>query len=251
MIPQAAITAWRRDAPWPTDIQVEQDLVLSRMMVEIAEDDLLGSELAMRGGTCLHKLRFEQPARYSEDLDYVRRTRGKVGPILDALTAIAERIGLSRVGTDTGGEIVSVRYQAAGAAGGKFRIKVEINTTEVDPFRPPVRVEHSVDSPWWNGEGRILTFELEELLGTKLRALYQRKKGRDLFDLWLGLTNLQPADQTIVDAFLHYIGAEEFTFPSSPATWKRSWATANSATTCSSWSRFHRRATASAMRPTY
>lgn len=32
-------------------------------------------------------------------------------------------------------------------------------------------------------------YELEELLGTKLRALYQRRKGRDLFDLYWALKN--------------------------------------------------------------
>ena len=43
---------------------------------------------------------------------------------------------------------------------------------------------------------RRLTFQLEELVATKLRALFQRKKGRDLFDLWLALTvlGLDPAE---------------------------------------------------------
>ena len=29
-----------------------------------------------------------------------------------------------------------------------------------------------------------------ELIATKIRALYQRKKGRDLFYMWLGITEL-------------------------------------------------------------
>ncbi|MGH2469017.1 MAG: nucleotidyl transferase AbiEii/AbiGii toxin family protein [Chloroflexota bacterium] len=41
-------------------------------------------------------------------------------------------------------------------------------------------------SPWFTGSADVPTFALEELLGTKLRALYQRRKGRDLFDLVLG-----------------------------------------------------------------
>ena len=35
MIQQAYITAWRATAPWQDDAQVEQDLVLSRAVVEI------------------------------------------------------------------------------------------------------------------------------------------------------------------------------------------------------------------------
>ena len=40
-----------------------------------------------------------------------------------------------------------------------------------------------VSSPWFEGEAPLTTFALEELIGTKLKALYQRKKGRDLFDV--------------------------------------------------------------------
>ena len=36
----------------------------------------------------------------------------------------------------------------------------------------------------------MLTYAIEELLATKLRALYQRKKGRDLYDFWYALRHL-------------------------------------------------------------
>ncbi len=75
MIDRPALIAWRSKAPWPNPVQVEQDLLLSRLMIEIAGDDVLGPELVMRGGTCLHKLHLPTPLRYSEDLDYVRSTR--------------------------------------------------------------------------------------------------------------------------------------------------------------------------------
>lgn len=63
---------------------------------------------------------------------------------------------------------------------------------------------HGVDSPWWSGHGDIVTFTPAELVSTKIRALFQRKKGRDLFDLWLALTelNLDPAD--ILEAYPTY-----------------------------------------------
>jgi predicted nucleotidyltransferase component of viral defense system len=78
MIPQPAIVEWGRTASWPSDDQIEQDLLLSRLIVEIANDEYLGDELAFRGGTCLHKLRLSTPRRYSEDLDYVRRSSGGI-----------------------------------------------------------------------------------------------------------------------------------------------------------------------------
>ena len=49
------------------------------------------------------------------------------------------------------------------------------------------------------------TYSLEELLGTKLRALYQRRKGRDLFDLWIGLTEGHADNEAIVRVFKRYM----------------------------------------------
>ena len=58
------------------------------------------------------------------------------------------------------------------------RIKIEINTREHFSVRELERIPHRVESRWFAGEAPILTYALDEMLGTKLRALYQRKKGR-------------------------------------------------------------------------
>jgi len=70
-----------------------------------------------------------------------------------------------------------------------------------------------VESSWWSGRADILTFEPEELLATKLRALYQRSKGRDLFDLWLGLTVLGVNPERFVGGLQHYMRGAAFSFP--------------------------------------
>jgi hypothetical protein len=48
VIAQAYLNEWISQAPWPTQLQVEQDLVLSRLIVGIAGHELLGGELASR-----------------------------------------------------------------------------------------------------------------------------------------------------------------------------------------------------------
>ena len=64
------------------------------------------------------------------------------------------------------------------------KLKIEINTTEHFQVLP-LRVEKfEVQSEWFNGSADIITYEIDELMATKLRALYQRRKGRDLFDVW-------------------------------------------------------------------
>ena len=80
--------------PWPNELWVEQDLIFSRLIIDIANHDLLGPELAFRGGTCLHKLHLPTALRYSEDLDYVRTTHGPVGAVVDALRDVTAAVGL-------------------------------------------------------------------------------------------------------------------------------------------------------------
>jgi predicted nucleotidyltransferase component of viral defense system len=85
MIPTAALTAWRHRAPWALSEQVEQDLVLSRALLELFRDPLIADELAFRGGTALYKLHFSPGARYSEDLDFVQVRAAPIGPLLTAI----------------------------------------------------------------------------------------------------------------------------------------------------------------------
>ena len=203
MIPRNSITAWSQFVNWPNFDQVEQDLLLSRLIVEMANDPLLGNELVFRGGTCLHKFHLKPALRYSEDLDYVRRSSGEIGPIFDAVRSIGERLKMT-VNTSLA-EHPKVFLRGSYESGsGAIRIKIEINTHERSPAKPYVTRLYTVDSPWFQGKADVLTFCPEELVASKLRALYQRTKGRDLFDLWLALTRLKLVPEDIVACFAAY-----------------------------------------------
>lgn len=184
MIPEVDVARWSRIAPWPAVEQVEQDLVLSRLMIAFAQHPLLGQELVMRGGTCLHKLWLPRPMRYSEDLDYVRTTAGGVGPLFDAIRDVADDIGFDAVSTAVAQHPKAI-LRARSTAGMPLRIKVEMNTFERAPARPTTTRPLAVETAWFTGTADVPTFALEELIATKLRAMYQRSKGRDVFDLWL------------------------------------------------------------------
>lgn len=205
MIPRAVIQAWANVKPWPTLIQVEQDLVLARLLVEITEHPLLGEELVFRGGTCLHQLVLDRPRRYSEDLDYVRTTHSGIGPIFDALRQVAASIGLDVTGTEVGEHPkVLLRTASETDPTASLKIKVEINTHETSPALPTLTRAFEVATDWFSGQADVRTFASPELIATKIRALYQRKKGRDLFDMWLALTELDIAGDDIMSAFLPY-----------------------------------------------
>lgn len=56
MIPTNFIEQWRIKAPWQTLAMVEQDLILSRALVDLFNQPLVKSSLVFRGGTALNKL---------------------------------------------------------------------------------------------------------------------------------------------------------------------------------------------------
>ena len=86
-----------------------------------------------------------------------------------------------------------------------LRLKIEINTREHSTELGLERVPFEVDSPWFSGFAEISTYALDELLGTKLRALYQRKKGRDLFDLWHALETGRVDPLRVLACFRRYM----------------------------------------------
>jgi predicted nucleotidyltransferase component of viral defense system len=202
VIPARDITAWRITHPWATDPQVEQDLVLTRAICEISAHPLLGQELVFRGGTALHKLFLPVPYRYSEDLDFTRTTAGGIGPVLTALRQIGDDAGF-RTASGVGAH-PKVLWRTTAEDGTPIRIKVEINAHERSPALPLARLPLAVQSGWWSGRAQVQTFQAAELVATKIRALYQRKKGRDLFDLWLALTRLELDPGSVLDAFPPY-----------------------------------------------
>ena len=207
MIPEANITAWSLTAPWAEPRQVEQDLIISRALVEIFNHDLLGAKLRFRGGTALNKIIFPKPLRYSEDIDLVRTSAGPIGPILDALRdALEPWLGRGSFAPSRVAPKLRFRVPAEDNPEALIRLKVEINTTETEAFDPPVSIPYAVENPWFTGSTNIASFSSEELLATKLRALLQRDKGRDLFDLDYALAALSGLDiDRIVALFARYL----------------------------------------------
>jgi predicted nucleotidyltransferase component of viral defense system len=202
LIESEAITAWGITHPWPEIEQIEQDLLLSRAICEIANDKYLGEELVFRGGTALNKLFSNKAFRYSEDLDYVRTTTGGISPLTTALKRIGEQLGFKVTTKIT--QHPKVYWKAEASNGIPIKIKIEVNTRERFASLPVLRQAFAVSSRWWSGEAQVQTYQLEELIATKLRALYQRSKGRDLFDIWLSLTELAVDPDEILVLFPAY-----------------------------------------------
>jgi predicted nucleotidyltransferase component of viral defense system len=206
MIPRDYITSWRAEAPWVQDIQVEQDLVICRALVELFANPILAKALAFRGGTALYKLYIKPAARYSEDIDLVQMSAEPAGPVMEAIRSVLDPwLGAPRWKQTEGRVTFVYRFSSEDTPPIGMRLKVETNTREHFAIHGFKTVPFSVSSRWFEGQCTISTYELDELLGTKMRALYQRKKSRDLFDLATALEKTDVEPGSIVETFLAYM----------------------------------------------
>jgi len=195
MIPQAYIIEWANQVPWQTNEQVEQDLVICRALVEIFSDEFLAQRLAFRGGTALHKLYLHPQPRYSEDIDLVQITAEPFGPVVDRLRAKLAFLGDPARKQKENNFTLHYRFESEFPPVQNLRLKVETNCREHFSKLGYQQFPFQVNSSWFTGTCNITTYKLEELLGTKLRALYQRKKGRDLYDLYQALLQVPAMDK--------------------------------------------------------
>jgi predicted nucleotidyltransferase component of viral defense system len=218
------ILAHQTVVPWSMQHQVEQDLLLCRAMVALFDDAFLSAQIAMRGGTFLHKVHLSPASRYSEDIDLVvvgtrpeehirRAIRRVLADVLGAPKASAwDTLGLALRNTVKPSRVLRMTYSLPSIIepGRMLDIVVEANVTERKPHRSIVETPFSFPFRDESVQTRIRGYDIHEMLGTKLRAMFQRKRGRDLFDLYWALTkSTGPVDPSaIIESFQHYMKQE-------------------------------------------
>ncbi|MGB7747184.1 MAG: nucleotidyl transferase AbiEii/AbiGii toxin family protein [Limisphaerales bacterium] len=218
------VIAHQSVVPWPSQIQVEQDLLLCRAMVALFDDKFLQSQIAMRGGTLLHKIHLAPASRYSEDIDLVVVSDRPEGHIRKALNRVLKGVlgtpkqsvwddlKLAIRNTVKPSRVLRMTYAVPCLTepGKSLEVVVEANVTERTPYRPVVKIPF--EFPFRDSVVRtqVNGYDIHEMLGTKLRALFQRRRGRDLFDLYWALTLAKPAvsPAMIIKSFQHYLKLE-------------------------------------------
>ncbi len=205
MIPRNFIIEWTSVVPWAEPRQVEQDLIITGTLLKLYGHQLLQATLAFRGGTALNKLFFNQSSRYSEDIDLVQITSQPIGPTIDVIREIMDPLlGVPKRSASDG--LVTLSYRTISDDGFPLKLKLEINTREHFSVLGFQKHQFSSSSSWAPGSVMITTYAIEELLGTKMRALYQRRKGGDLYDLYIAFTTISNIDASlIVRCFLEYM----------------------------------------------
>lgn len=218
------ILAHQAVVPWAAQYQVEQDLLLCQTMVALFDDAFLSSQIAMRGGTLLHKVHLAPPARYSEDIDLVvvgtrpaEHIRRAIRRVLKDFwgapkASVWDTLKLAIRNTVKPSRVLRMTYSTRSIIepGRTLEIVVEANVTERKPHRAVVEMPFSFPFRDKSIQTRVKGFDIHEMLGTKMRAMFQRKRGRDLFDLYWALTKSpSPVDPAaIIASFQHYLKQE-------------------------------------------
>jgi predicted nucleotidyltransferase component of viral defense system len=208
LIPRAYLQEWSTRAPWPDLRQVEQDLIICRALCDLFNAPKLKGRIAFRGGTAINKLLFRHPLRYSEDIDLVQIRAERIGPTIDAVREALAWFGdfaRNRAGHSTR---LIFRFAPETAPDTELNLKVEINTREHTNVLGLKTYPFELANGWHQARTEIVSFQPEELFGTKLRALLQRRQGRDLFDLHEGLKQLGLDPGKLIACLEHYLELE-------------------------------------------
>ena len=222
---QRDILAHQQQVPWPNLRQVEQDLLLCRAMTALFDDGFLKTQIAMRGGTLLHKVHLAPASRYSEDIDlvvigdrpdeHIRKAINRVllGVLGRPTSSAWQAVKLAVRNAVKPSKVLRVIYRVPSVAdprGTPLEIVIEANVTERKSYRPISLLPFSYLFRDEMVATTVNGFEIHEMLGTKMRALFQRRRGRDLFDLYWALTEagtpVNPAE--IIELFLYYLQQE-------------------------------------------
>jgi predicted nucleotidyltransferase component of viral defense system len=205
MIPEYAIKEWNQTVLWRQIEYVEQDLIICRALCALFNNEYLSSNLAFRGGTTLYKLYIKSQVRYSEDIDLVQIAAEPIKKTIDTIRDVLSFLGKPVIKQKIHNNTLIFRFNSEIPPVMPIRLKVEINTREHFNVLGLIQHDFSVKNQWFSGDCKITTYHLEELLGTKLRALYQRRKGRDLYDLYKALSMQNVNVNDIIQCYRKYI----------------------------------------------
>jgi predicted nucleotidyltransferase component of viral defense system len=132
----------------------------------------------------------------------------KSEPIKDTISAVRKQLeflGKPVVKQKANNNTLVFRFESEIPPIINLRLKIEINCREHFTVLGYKEIEYSIENTWAKGSCILTAFEAEEMLATKLRALYQRNKGRDLFDLYYSLTILDLDTDKLIKCYKEYM----------------------------------------------
>jgi predicted nucleotidyltransferase component of viral defense system len=199
MIPKQEVMALAAELQLQAHV-VEKDYALGWFLAGISAHPVIGPRWVFKGGTCLKKCYFET-YRFSEDLDFTLQDADHLDE--DFLAGVFDEVGewvydacglqlppdarkfevfTNKRGTQSAQGRVGYRGPL-GKPGDAPRIKLDLAADEVLVLTPVQRPVHHpyTDRP---ADGiHVLSYSFEEVFAEKMRALAERQRPRDLYDV--------------------------------------------------------------------
>lgn len=188
-------------------VLAEQDFRLIHILKDIYADEFLAERLCLKGGSAINKLFLKETPRLSVDLDF--NAIGKKEEIMEERSEIKDKIIALlkeqdpnyKIKTKTRYEQTTILAKYTTVFGTVQSIKLEISFVERFPVLN--KVEKELLLPITNEKFNVATYSIEELAATKIRALYDRLKGRDIYDLY-HVSKLNPDKVILRKLVLYY-----------------------------------------------
>ena len=203
-------------------VNIERDYVFGWLLAGIYGDSPLANELVLKGGNCLRKAYFER-TRFSTDLDFSVEHRidparflvelNRVCDLVQACTGVAFHKDRNKVeekfALDNERLVYHAKLYFTDFYGNPdaFVISVRLDLTEMDRLYLPIQ-ERNLIHPYSDVQETrvaIRCMKLEEILGSKLKCLLQRRQTQDLYDFLFSFVfnrNLAINRREVVTAFL-------------------------------------------------
>ncbi len=180
---------------------IEKDYVLGWVLHGIARDPVMGPKWVFKGGTCLKKCYFET-YRFSEDLDFTITEPGQIDEdfLLERFRMIGAQL-YDETGVELPADLMRFKvwdnHRDKRAGEGKLayrgpiaprgrdlpRIKIDLTADETLVLPPVTRsVTHVYSDAPADGMA-VQCYCFEEVFGEKVRALGERARPRDLYDV--------------------------------------------------------------------
>lgn len=178
---------------------IEKDYVLGWLLEGIASEPELASTWIFKGGTALRKC-FYETYRFSEDLDFTVTGGGPEEP--QDLMVVFQRLGQSlydRAGIELLPDETSFVRRRNRRGNPTTQGRIAFRGPRMPPVLPKVRIDLTSDEvlvlqpvhrkvihPYSDADdvaAQVACYPIEELLAEKLRALVERCRPRDLYDV--------------------------------------------------------------------
>lgn len=175
---------------------VEKDYVIGWLLWGIGSNPTLSASWAFKGGTCLKKCYLET-YRFSEDLDFTVLPAGSLNPdeVVPIMQEVFDRI-YDQAGIDFRGRgpVFRMRPNSKSAEGRVYYrgprnapgvASIKLDLTEAEQVVRPTMLKQ-ISHPYTDqlpGAATVRCYSFEELFAEKLRAMGERSRPRDLYDI--------------------------------------------------------------------